>query len=279
MSNLDRYKHTNPSSRRAGAWVVLVLLLSTLACQVSSGVLGGATPTPIPTSTPYPTYTPYPTWTPAPSATPRPTFTPSPMESVAASPEELFFEDFEGSFSCFEFFDDGMASGKIEDGAYHIRLDQVNLEYRTWCTPDTFDNFVLEVDVTPVQEVYEYYYGLVFRTTDQEFYLYFVDNLGGVCLAYSKMDDRINLTNSVRAPGDCWVYPPVLPSSSRPVALKVVAEGQRLEIYLNGTLAAVAMDQTIQSGWVGFVVGSFAESGVELAFDNLRISEPLGPGE
>lgn len=50
--------------------------------------------------------------------------------------------------------------------------------------------------------------------------------------------------------------------------------GSHLRLYINGTLAAEAQDETIQSGEVGLMAGAFDEPGVDVWFDNFIVLKP-----
>jgi hypothetical protein len=58
--------------------------------------------------------------------------------------------------------------------------------------------------------------------------------------------------------------------------LRVECRGPRMQFWANGQLLVEVQDATLRSGNVGLLAAAFAEPGVVVHFDNLRI-ETLGP--
>jgi len=50
--------------------------------------------------------------------------------------------------------------------------------------------------------------------------------------------------------------------------------GDTLTLYVNGKLAASAIDSSYTGGDVGFIVGTFDIPNTEIAFDNLTVYSP-----
>jgi hypothetical protein len=56
--------------------------------------------------------------------------------------------------------------------------------------------------------------------------------------------------------------------------LKVIAVGDSMEYYVNDQLLGTAQDSRLTAGTIGFFAGSIDEGGVQIAFDNLKITNP-----
>ena len=57
--------------------------------------------------------------------------------------------------------------------------------------------------------------------------------------------------------------------------LKVVGIGDQFELYVNDVLVGLVRESTFRSGSFGFIVETFDDDdGVQVAFDNLVITEP-----
>jgi hypothetical protein len=71
-----------------------------------------------------------------------------------------------------------------------------------------------------------------------------------------------------------WVESAAIQEGASENRLRIEAEGSRFSFYINDQLVAEADDPTYRSGSIGLDAGSFSEGGVEVAFDNLMVTEP-----
>ena len=56
--------------------------------------------------------------------------------------------------------------------------------------------------------------------------------------------------------------------------MRVVAVGDRMDLYLNGELLAVVRDSRLQAGWVGFTAATAGDGTLIVEFDNLVVADP-----
>jgi hypothetical protein len=238
-----------------GLSMILAMTLNT-GCQAVANF--------IPTQTPYPTYTPYPTFTPLPTFTPIPSPTSTPMKTV------LFqADDFSSVDSCFPVGVVPEVRRFEQDGQYHIAVDQS--VYFGWsiCDKDV-RNFILEVDATPIEGPSNkaYAYGVVFRQDlDSEgFYAFLISGDGYYSFSGIYPNDFFSLLS--------WASIREINQGKETNHLKVVAMGDQFDLYVNDVFVGRVREGTLGSGPFGFIVQTFDDAGVDVAFDNLVITEP-----
>ena len=255
----DRY-----SFPRHARFSVIIVLLSILACQSSTF---------LPTATPYPTLTPYPTYTPYPTHTPYPTFTALPL------PAELFFEDFNGSTSCFTPYSDSVSNAQMSKGLFFLNVLKKNTIVGSTCENTTLGDFVLDVDVTTQKEANgSYYYGVSFRETGGQAYEFLIGldkESPSFCLFYYDKTSFINLSNSLIDPESCWQNFSTKIYNNQMNTLRVIATGELLELYLNNEILFATRDSYLAAGKIGFIAGTYDnQDTIEIGFDNIRVTEP-----
>jgi hypothetical protein len=236
---------------------ILVVAFSSLACSTSNIF---ATATPAPTYTLYPTYTPYPT-------------------ATATLPyNQTFSENFDGSPSCFQTFSDSNAIFQQTNGVFSFELLNPNQSYWSICQNQGFNDFVFEVEVTiPESATNEYQYGVVFRNSGTQYYLFTIDtNKGGsaYCIDYSDGTTYYPLTGSSITSGNCWVVMPANIYDPQRNTLRVSAIGDTIQVYLNNATLGLVHDNRLVAGRIGFIVTTFDQQSVDVLFDNVRVSEP-----
>ena len=238
-----------------GLLVTLSLIMNS-GCQVVTNL--------IPTQTPYPTYTPNPTFT------PYPTFTPIPSPTSTPEKEILFEEnDFSGVDNCFTVASDSDVRRSAEDGQYHIVVQRPNYFGWSVCEND-LRNFILEVDATVIEgpDNDSYAYGVVFRQSSENggFYGFLISGDGYYTFSGIYPDDYFPLLS--------WSSIREIKQGKKTNHLKVIAIGEQFELYVNDVLVGLVREGTLQSGPFGFIVETFDDVGVRVAFDNLIITEP-----
>lgn len=182
----------------------------------------------------------------------------------------LFQDDFtDGSNWILE--TDLAASAAVLDGQLLVVVDQANLI--TWAELEElrFDDFVLDVEATQVAGPDNNSYGVIFRMRGPSAYYRF-DISGDGYFAFSRLDDEdggrwVWIT-------DDWLESSAIRTGASTNQIKIVARGATFEFFVNGQKVAQAEDDTYRSGAIGLDAGAFHEPGVQIAFDNLKISEP-----
>ncbi len=143
------------------------------------------------------------------------------------------------------------------------------VQYTALSAP-VFDNFVLEVDGRLATGDPTSTYGVMFRMQSPEAFYRF--EISGNGLYIVERHD----------PGGHWER--MLPDwqESDAIAqglnarnrLKVVANGPTIQYYVNETLLGEFTDTTYTRGNIGLDAGTFGKIGLEVAFDNLIVTQP-----
>ena len=252
---------------------LMVFVIVLAACQSDQSSLPTYVPTKKPSATVRPVFR-LPTLTSTQIVTPLPSETPRVTATMLAQPDVILSENFSGESSCLETFDNVHALGELASGEYVITVRGADEIINANCETLVVGDFVLEVDatVTSVDTEGSYYFGLLFRVAGDERYAFVIGSEGGYCSYYTKGGYVLSFTNSTDYPVQCWARIPEDVLTEGRQHLRVVAEDDRIDLYLNGVLLAVFRDGKLHEGWVGFVVATAGGGGVQITFDNLKIS-------
>ena len=222
-----------------------LLLVTMLACSAVSNF--SATPTPIPTNTPLPSPTPTPT----------------------STPDLVLFQDSEFTNSCSKETTTDVERF-VENGQFNLRV--LTPLFIAWveCTKVEYTDFVLEVDATQVSGPDDNTYGVIFRygLEASEFYTFSISGDGFYVLA---IDGPERETPEMIVD---WTESSAINQGQQTNHLKVIAVGENIKYYVNDQLLGEAQDSRLGAGTVGFFAGALEEGGVQISFDNLKISKP-----
>ncbi len=233
-------------------------------------------PTDTPTATATPTQTKRPTDTPTPTVTnthtPTPSLTPTTYATVEPTPIPagglLLADDFSGPYGGLELINLPTYHGWFTSDEYHFLIDQANLTvpntYGQW-----FTDYILEADLRFETGSPNGIAGFVFRVGDitSVYYRLGIDSLGNYRI------DRLfgGSLQSLASGTSTW-----LGTGAYFNHLRIAARGSELVFYANGHYVTTVYDGYIGAGDVGLFCGSYSESGVHVAFDNVYVWE-IGP--
>jgi len=235
--------------------IVLLLGAASFACSAVSNLI--ATPTPVPTSTPTPTHTPL----------------PSPTATVALEPTQsaggvLLDETEFGDASCFkQAQSDSKVQRFVDAGQFHINVKVGKLSAWEFCENVPFDDFIVDAQATPLNGPNSNGYGLILRAAGDEFYLFLVGADGYYSFLYYGVSADPDFIVE-------WTESTAIKQGNETNQLKVEAIGSDFKFYVNDQLVDEAQDDRLTSGNVGFFVLSSDETGLDVAFDNLKVSSP-----
>jgi hypothetical protein len=225
----------------------MLLLTTMFACSSLSTL--EATPTPVPTSTPLPS----PTLIPTPSPTPYP----------------ILFEDGEFTNSCVvESTND--VERFVENGQFNMRVLTPLFVAWTKCTQVEYTDFIMEVDATQVSGPDNNTYGIIFRygLDAKEFYAFLISGDGFYVFTVDGADrDEPELLVN-------WTESSAIKQGAQTNHIKVMAVGGNMKYYVNDQFLGEVQDSRFSTGIVGFFAGTLEEGGVQVSFDNLKISQP-----
>ncbi|MGC9523668.1 MAG: family 16 glycoside hydrolase [Anaerolineae bacterium] len=176
-------------------------------------------------------------------------------------PWEATFDDATG----WRLNSDAVAEVTIEDGSLHI--DVLQPGQVAWAATEmAWADLRLEVDATQVAGPHDNEYGVLLRMTgDERFYAFSISGDGYVRAArYAEGEWTVI--------GPDWAPSDAVNQGEATNHLEVVAEGPAFEFSVNGVSVLEVEDAALERGSVGLYAGAFGEGGVEVAFDDLRIT-------
>lgn len=158
-----------------------------------------------------------------------------------------------------------------------IALDQPNtMQYTTLAEP-TVDNFSLEVDVQQLAGNPESSFGILARMRGADQFYRFEITSSGLYMA-----ERHNADGTWSQYLEDWPESPAINQGLNTTNhLKVVADGANISFYVNDTLLHEVYDNGVGlEATVGLDAGTFGQTGLQVAFDNVVIRErPLAENE
>jgi len=152
----------------------------------------------------------------------------------------------------------------INDGQYHIRIEQTDCESFVVANGPEFASFRLDVDAVVTDCPADNAYGVLFRfADDSSCYAFFVSADG-----YIKLWKRSNGNWETIIPRK-RCYSLNLGQASN--HLTVVADGHRIRCYINGGKVVEVTDASLACGRIGLVAAVDQYSGFQIAFDNVTV--------
>lgn len=158
-------------------------------------------------------------------------------------------------------------SVEIENGRYQWQA-RANEGFVWWAYPDMdpLDNFFAEIEVTQNEGGLNGELGLVFRLSDDQYYLYEVSGGEYFSLWRSDPDGWSELF--------AWTASSAIKSTGKN-KLGVLAQDDRFYLFINDQLVAEVEDNQLAAGVVGVAIGlDEADTEGFFEFDNLILSAP-----
>lgn len=154
------------------------------------------------------------------------------------------------------------------DGVYHILVAES--QTKVWANPGKrFTDVIIEVDAKTLAGPEDNDFGVQCRVRDNENYYFFLISADGFQVIGKVLrGEPAFLSADVMQPSDAVV------KGYENNHLRVACVGQELTLTVNGTLVAQASDDSFPDGDVGLMAGSYVEGGVEVLFDNFKVTQP-----
>jgi hypothetical protein len=162
---------------------------------------------------------------------------------------------------------DAAARVTVEGGA--LRISVLAPNQLAWASAGKdLRDFHLTVEASQVAGPDDNEYGVLVRMQDpRHFYAFSVSGDGYFLVS--------RFVDGVRQPlGADWTPSDAVHPGTGKNILEVVAQGNRLTFVVNGQQLVQVEDDRFSHGDVGLYAGSFYEGGVEVQFDNLRVTAP-----
>jgi hypothetical protein len=167
---------------------------------------------------------------------------------------------------------DELGSSAIVPEQLVIELNAPNLVQYSKLIEPTFTDFTLEVDAQLAGGSPSSTYGVMFRMqTPDEFYRFEITGDGMYIL------ERHDADGSWARYTEDWLDTVVINQGVGATnRLKVIANGDRISVFVNDVFLEEIRDNTYQSGNIALDVGTFDGTGARVSFDNLIVSPPGG---
>jgi hypothetical protein len=226
-----------------------------------------ATASPIPSSTPTMTSLP-PTKTP--TSPPPPTATSS-TTPIPPPGTILLQEDFDDPGSGWEMDEFEEGSIGYASGTYFV--ESVMEDQMMWgLYPQTYRNTVVEVDTLQVTAPSNdnNAYGVMCRTQENDDgYLLRISGDGLFSIAKVVDGEFLYLVD--------WTESGKINQGNASNTIRAACESSTLRLFINGELAAEAVDETFSEGLIGLTATSYEEQSTRITFDNLVILQGDNP--
>jgi serine/threonine protein kinase len=217
-----------------------------------------------------------------PTATPTSVPTPTPPPVAVATPVDdpvpagddiLYAEDFEDDEHSWFIGQESDAYGEytadVEDGRYRAILVGLGEKGTTaWFEPDALEltDFVYSAEAELQNAEGDYGYGLVFRKSEQGFYLFEIDH-DGFFVAQSSEDGEWEVLIEYQATDTIY--------EDEPNELMVRAVGPDLDFFINGARVGSVEDASLFEGSIALALESYApDEEIAVDFDNVLVRLP-----
>jgi hypothetical protein len=194
---------------------------------------------------------------------------PTNLAPIQPTPSQVIFEDSEFVDSCnTEATSD--VERFVENGQFMMRV--ITSSYIGWteCTADEYTDFIMEVDAKQVSGPDNNAYGVIIRygIESDDFYAFIISGDGYYAFTVdgAKHADPEFLVD--------WTESPAINKGTQTNHIKIAAVGPSIKYYINDQLLGEVQDSRLATGTIGFFAGTVDEGGVQIAFDNLKISKP-----
>jgi hypothetical protein len=191
--------------------------------------------------------------------------TPTPAAELPAV-VPLYEDNFDAE-SGWDVYEDEDTWAEYVAGGY--RLGVKSADYVTWGNPEDlpqFSDFRIEVDAWQVEGPLDNNLGLLVRCQDNDsFYWFQISSDGYYSVDLLQAGEWVSLV--------AWEPSPAIEQGAG-VANHLVVEcdGSQFDFSVNGTHLTTVTDASFASGSIGLAAGAFAEPGVVVQFDNLRVT-------
>lgn len=177
-----------------------------------------------------------------------------------------YADDFSQADNGWKIVEDKIIQIRYQDGALHFFID--DLDQIAWSTSGKrFENFTFDVDATQIGGPSDNSYGVLIRYVDEKNF-YRLDISGDGYFAVNKYQAGNWLTLQD------WTESAAIKRDAATNHLQVIARGNQFTFSVNGETVTTFTDDEFKQGDIGLTAGTlFDNAGVQIAFDNLSVSE------
>lgn len=151
-----------------------------------------------------------------------------------------------------------------------VEVNEANTVQFATLGEHSFTNFALEVDATLLAGGTDSTFGVLFRMTDpDQFYRFDITGSGLFTV------ERYETGGGWTRLSEEWVESEYIATGVGATnRLGVLAVGGTFSFYANGNLLLQLADGRYSGGNIGLDAGTFGQTGLQVAFDNLVVSQP-----
>jgi hypothetical protein len=192
---------------------------------------------------------------------------PAPQDLNVPSGSVLFQDDFSQPISGWDRFTTAEGTMDYDAGGYRLLVNSPDTNF--WSTPHkNFADIRMEVDAGKFGGSDENRIGLICRYTGSDYYFFMITSDGFYGLGIYSGGKAVLLGQSeMQASGK-------IKTGMAVNHLRADCTGNALTFYVNGFQVASAQDATLKAGDVGLLAGTFAQTGVDVVFDNFVVLKP-----
>ncbi|MBI4927136.1 MAG: hypothetical protein HY835_05180 [Anaerolineae bacterium] len=190
-------------------------------------------------------------------------------ETPVAEPGSILMEDdFSQPPSGWGIYQTDAAAITYESEHLRVAINAPNTN--AWSTPGrSFDDVIVDAQAAVGDGPQNNLLGLICRYQDREnFYVLFVSSDGYYGIARVE-DGQYRLIGAEQLQ-----YNALLIKDQRVVDLKIECVGDQLSLFADGERLSSVVDAAYASGDVGVFAGVYAEAGLDVWFDNFRVTQP-----
>ena len=187
--------------------------------------------------------------------------------NTAGNANILFEDDFSDTGSGWDRYEDPEGYTDYADGAYKIGVYTDTMFF--WANPyQNFDDVIIEVQGQKVAGGDDMQYGIVCRHSDiDNWYALVISADGYAAVRKRYQGSDLDYVSE-------WVQVSNVNTGNATNKLRAECIGNRLALYVNGSLAIEATDSDIPTGDAGLMAGTFEQSTTEVLFDNFVVINP-----
>jgi len=187
--------------------------------------------------------------------------------SIPQSGETLFYDDFSNPSTGWDHFTSAEGTMDYDGSGYRFLVNALQANF--WSTPGkSFRDVRMEVDVAKLSGPDENRIGLICRFVEGNYYFFMVSSDGYYTIGKYIGGNAIQLGQSEMQ------YNDAIHQGLAVNHLRADCIGNSLTFYINGNPVAQAQDADFSEGDVGLLVGTFAQPGVDVIFDNFVVLQP-----
>ncbi len=190
----------------------------------------------------------------------------TPVESGAV----LFEDDFEVAGSGWPEQSDVEARTGYVDGEYaiYVHVSQLTI----WAVAGLdFSDVIIETNARTAGGPEDNGFGVICRYQDDDNFYFMLVSADGFYGIGTVVDREARF---IHGEADILDYSESLPTGYETLDIRATCVGDRLTLAINGDELATAVATDFQTGDVGVIARSFLEVGVEVRFDNFKVTQP-----